>query len=261
MNQSAPKSLRLHIAVCGKVNAGKSTLLNLIAGQQISITSDIPGTTTDVVEKAMELLPLGPVLFLDCAGYGDTTALGAERMKKSDLALRRADIIIWVTNGNDFDDTDRTFLKKCIGENRRIAVVFNKTDLYPAADELIAELNLLGISNVLQINSRDTASREKIIAEVKQALIQLAPEDFIVNAPLAHDLVQPHSHVVLITPIDIEAPKGRLIMPQVQTIRDLLDYDSIVTVSSFAIRRSSKKWSPKLRQIFYAQLSVFYFPV
>ncbi len=230
MNQSAPKSLRLHIAVCGKVNAGKSTLLNLIAGQQISITSDIPGTTTDVVEKAMELLPLGPVLFLDCAGYGDTTALGAERMKKSDLALRRADIIIWVTNGNDFDDTDRTFLKKCIGENRRIAVVFNKTDLYPAADELIAELNLLGISNVLKINSRDTASREKIIAEVKQALIQLAPEDFIVNAPLAHDLVQPHSHVVLITPIDIEAPKGRLIMPQVQTIRDLLDYDSIVTV-------------------------------
>ena len=230
MNQTAPKSLRLQIALCGKVNAGKSTFLNLVAGQQVSITSDIPGTTTDVVEKAMELLPLGPVLFMDCAGYGDETVLGSERMKKSDLAYRRADIVVWLTNGTDFGDIDRDFLRKCVNDKRNVMVVFNKTDISVPSLELIAEIKSLGIENILQLNSLDKSARESSIAAFKQALIKLAPEDFIVNVPLAGDLVERHSHVILITPIDIEAPKGRLIMPQVQTIRDLLDHDCTVTV-------------------------------
>ena len=126
MNQTAPKSLRLQIALFGKVNAGKSSFLNLVAGQQVSITSPIAGTTTDAVEKAMELLPLGPVLFIDCAGYGDETALGAERMKKSDLAYSRADVIVWLTNASDFGDIDRRFLRKCSDDKRKVMVVFNK---------------------------------------------------------------------------------------------------------------------------------------
>lgn len=230
MNQSAPKSLRLQIALCGKVNAGKSTFLNLIANQDVSITSDTPGTTTDVVEKAMELLPLGPVLFMDCAGYGDETALGSERMKKSDLAYRRADIVVWLTNGTDFNEIDRSFLRKCVDDKRAVMVVFNKSDIAVPTEAVIFEIKSLGIENILQINSLDRDSREKTIALFKQTLIKLAPEDFIVNVPLAGDLVKPHSHVILITPIDIEAPKGRLIMPQVQTIRDLLDHDCTVTV-------------------------------
>ena len=129
MNQSAPKSVRLQIALFGKVNAGKSSFLNLVANQDVSITSPIAGTTTDAVEKAMELLPLGPVLFIDCAGYGDNTVLGAERMKKSDIAYSRADIIVWVTNGADFNDVDRAFLKKCTEEKRAVMVVFNKSDI------------------------------------------------------------------------------------------------------------------------------------
>lgn len=230
MNQTAPKSMRLQIALCGKVNAGKSTFLNLIANQDVSITSDVPGTTTDVVEKAMELLPLGPVLFMDCAGYGDETVLGSERMKKSDLAYRRADIVVWLTNGTDFGDIDRDFLRKCINDKRNVMVVFNKTDISVPSIELVAEINSLGIKNILQLNSLDKSARESSIAAFKQALIKLAPEDFIVNVPLAGDLVEAHSHVILITPIDIEAPKGRLIMPQVQTVRDLLDHDCMVTV-------------------------------
>lgn len=230
MNQTAPKSMRLQIALCGKVNAGKSTFLNLIANQDVSITSDVPGTTTDVVEKAMELLPLGPVLFMDCAGYGDETVLGSERMKKSDLAYRRADIVVWLTNGTDFGDIDRDFLRKCINDKRNVMVVFNKTDISVPSIELVAEINSLGLKNILQLNSLDKADRESSIAAFKQALIKLAPEDFIVNVPLAGDLVEAHSHVILITPIDIEAPKGRLIMPQVQTVRDLLDHDCMVTV-------------------------------
>ena len=230
MNQSAPKSMRLQIALFGKVNAGKSSFLNLVANQNVSITSPTAGTTTDAVEKAMELLPLGPVLFIDCAGYGDETELGIERMKKSDLAYSRADIIVWVTNGADINDIDRAFLKKCTAEKRAVMVVFNKIDLAVPSEELIDEIKSYGIDNILQLNSLDTAMRDRYLAAFKQALIKLAPEDFITNVPLAGDLVEPHSHVILITPIDIEAPRGRLIMPQVQTIRDLLDRDCIVTV-------------------------------
>ena len=230
MNQSAPKSMRLQIALFGKVNAGKSSFLNHIANQHISITSPIAGTTTDAVEKAMELLPLGPVLFIDCAGYGDNTGLGAERMKKSDLAYSRADIIVWITNGADFNDIDRNFLRKCTADKRAVMVVFNKTDLVVPSEEMLNEIKSFGIDNILQLNSLDISLRERNVASFKQALIKLAPEDFIVNVPLAGDLVEPHSHIVLITPIDIEAPRGRLIMPQVQTIRDLLDHDCTVTV-------------------------------
>ena len=230
MSMTAPKSLRLQIALCGKVNAGKSTFLNLVANQDVSITSNTPGTTTDVVEKAMELLPLGPVLFMDCAGYGDETVLGAERMKKSDLAYRRADIVVWLTDGEDFNDIDRSFLRKCVDDKRAGMVVFNKSDISVPSADILDEIRAIGIDNILQINSLDKSSREKTVAVFKQALIKLAPEDFIVNVPLAGDLVEPHSHIILITPIDIEAPKGRLIMPQVQTIRDLLDHNCTVTV-------------------------------
>lgn len=230
MNQNTPKSLRLQIAICGKVNAGKSTFLNLVANQDVSITSDMPGTTTDVVEKAMELLPLGPVLFMDCAGYGDETELGSQRMKKSDLALRRADIVVWLTNGTDFGDIDRDFLRRCADDKRAVIVIFNKADIAEVSDEILSELKGYGIGNILKINSLDKNARDSYLAAFKQALIKLAPEDFILNVPLAGDLVKPHSHVILITPIDIEAPKGRLIMPQVQTIRDLLDHDCTVTV-------------------------------
>ncbi len=230
MNTSAPKSLRLQIALCGKVNAGKSSLLNLIANQSVSITSDKEGTTTDAVEKAMELLPIGPVLFIDSAGFDDTTELGMERMKKNDIVYRRADIIIWVANGNDFGDTDKKFLQKCIDDKRPVAVVFNKIDLYQVPAQILDEIKSMGIDNVLQINSLDKKERERTMVLLKQTLIKLAPEDFIGNVPLAGDLVKPHSQIILITPIDIEAPKGRLIMPQVQTIRDLLDHDCMVTV-------------------------------
>lgn len=249
MIQSAPKSMRLQIAIFGKVNAGKSSFLNHITNQQISITSPVAGTTTDAVEKAMELLPLGPVLFIDCAGYGDDTVLGAERMKKSDIAYSRADIIVWVTAAADFNDIDRGFLKKCAAEKRPVIVVVNKTDITAPTETLLAEIKSFGIDNILQINSLSVADRERHIAAFKQALIKLVPEEFIVNVPLAGDLVEPHSHVILVTPIDIEAPKGRLIMPQVQTIRDLLDHDCMVTVvkeNDFKLSLENLKNPPSL---------------
>jgi segregation and condensation protein B len=112
----------------------------LIANQSVSITSDKEGTTTDAVEKAMELLPIGPVLFIDSAGFDDTTELGMERMKKNDIVYRRADIIIWVANGNDFGDTDKNFLQKCIDDKRPVAVVFNKADLYQVPAQILDEI-------------------------------------------------------------------------------------------------------------------------
>ena len=213
-----PKSLRLHIALLGRVNAGKSSFLNLVTGQDVSITSPLAGTTTDIVEKAQELLPIGPVVWLDTAGFGDETALSGQRLQKTIRILDKADVAVLVCEGNHFGTEEETIIAEC--EKRKIPLikVYNKADLYECP------------SDGLQVNALDKNSRDRVLNQLKAELIKVVPEDFIKVPALLGDLVPPHSTIILITPIDKEAPKGRLIMPQVQAIRDALDYENIVIV-------------------------------
>lgn len=218
MMQSAPKSLRLHIALLGRVNAGKSSFLNLVTGQDVSITSNIAGTTTDVVEKTQELLPIGPVVWLDTAGLGDTTELGEKRLAKTQRILDKADVALLICDGKKWGEEEEKIIAEC--EKRKIPLIkiYNKADLSDSQGDRIC------------VNSTDKSSRDKVLNDLKEALIKVVPEDFIKAPALLGDLVPPHSTIILLTPIDKEAPKGRLIMPQVQAIRDALDHDNIVMV-------------------------------
>ena len=217
--QNTPKSLRLHIAILGRTNAGKSSFLNLITGQQTAITSPIAGTTTDVVEKAQELPPLGPVLWLDTAGYDDTTSLSAERLKATEKIFTRTDIAVLVCAGNNIGAPELQITEKLKQHNIPIIKVYNQADKYKITQ-----------TDGIIVNSTDISERDKILNELTAALIKLCPEDYISTQPLLGDLLPSHCTAVMIIPIDYEAPKGRLILPQVMAIRDCLDYDQNVLV-------------------------------
>lgn len=217
--QTTPKSLRLQIAIFGRVNAGKSSFLNLVTGQETAITSEIAGTTTDVVEKAQELLPLGPVLWLDTAGFGDNTELSGQRLEKTIKTLDRADISVLVCEGDNIGEEENKIISLTSQHKIPLIKIYNKADKYSitATDGII-------------ISAADKNSRDKVLNELKAVLIKVCPEDFINRRPLLGDLSPEHSTVVMIIPIDYEAPKGRLIMPQVQAIRDCLDNNQNVLV-------------------------------
>lgn len=217
--QSAPKSLRLQIAIFGRVNAGKSSFLNLVTGQEAAITSEIAGTTTDVVEKAQELLPLGPVLWLDTAGFGDNTELSEQRLAKTAKVLDRADIAVMVCEGDSLVAEEKQIITLTSQRKIPLIKVYNKADKY----------NITATDGII-MSAADKNSRDKVLNELKAALIKACPEDFINSRPLLGDLTPEHSKVVMIIPIDYEAPKGRLIMPQVQAIRDCLDHNQNVLV-------------------------------
>uniref|UniRef100_UPI004025CD6C [FeFe] hydrogenase H-cluster maturation GTPase HydF n=1 Tax=Candidatus Stercorousia sp. TaxID=3048886 RepID=UPI004025CD6C len=206
------KSMRLQIGVFGKTNVGKSSFLNRITNQEISIVSDIAGTTTDVVEKSMELLPVGPVTFLDTAGLNDESELGEKRVEKTMKVINRIDVAIIVCDFNGFDDYEKELIKKFEELKIPYLIVENKCD--------IKKVELSGYDNVLYTSVKDD---EALVFKFKEALVKLLPEDFVNSPKIAGDLVPPQSTVILVIPIDKEAPKGRIILPQVQTIRDLLD--------------------------------------
>lgn len=225
----ALKSMRLHIGVFGKTNVGKSSLLNKITNQDISIVSEIAGTTTDVVEKSMELLPIGPVTFLDTAGIDDTTALSEQRIEKTMKVINRTDAAVVVTDFNGFDEYEFELIKKFEELNIPYLVVVNKTDVQP-----LSELNFKKILDKVQNDNKiiltSALKDDEIVYKFKDALVKILPEDFVNSPKIAGDLVEKGSTVILVIPIDKEAPKGRIILPQVQTIRDLLDSDCLTYV-------------------------------
>lgn len=212
--QSAPKSLRLHIAIVGRVNSGKSSLLNLLTGQQAAITSELAGTTTDVVEKAQELHPLGPVLWLDTAGFGDDSVLGDKRMEKTYRALERADIVVLVCLGDTIGEPEEKIINLAKEKNIPLIKIYNQADKYD-----------ITATDGIKVNATDISSRDRVLNELKAQLIKVCPEDFLNSQPLLGDLAPANSTVIMIIPLDYEAPKGRLIMPQVQAIRDCLDHN------------------------------------
>ena len=218
--QQTPKGLRLQIALLGRVNAGKSSFLNLVTGQSIAITSDIPGTTTDVVEKAQELLPIGPVLWLDTAGFGDKTELSAKRLEKTKKVLDRADVAVLVCEGDKIGAIERKVIDLAEQKKTPLIVVFNKADIHKIKNP----------EGAIVVNSLDKSSRDRVLTELKAALIRLCPEESLNPPAILGDLAPIHGTVVMIVPIDYEAPKGRIILPQVQAIRDCLDHNQAVMV-------------------------------
>lgn len=213
------KSARLHIGIFGKTNAGKSSLLNRITNQEVSIVSDIAGTTTDIVEKSMELLPIGPVNFLDTAGINDKTALAAERIAKTMKILNRVDVAIIVCDYNGIDDYEKSLINNFKELNIPYIIVVNKTDLHEISNNKLQEIK----NHCNEVLVTSTINDENLVYRLKSLLVKVLPEDFVNSPKIVGDLISEKCTVVLVVPIDKEAPKGRLILPQVQTLRDLLD--------------------------------------
>ncbi|MDY0186479.1 MAG: [FeFe] hydrogenase H-cluster maturation GTPase HydF [Syntrophus sp. (in: bacteria)] len=226
---TTPKGNRLHIALLGRTNVGKSSFLNMVVGQDIAITSPVAGTTTDVVEKAMELLPLGPVLLLDTAGLDDASELSALRLKKTEKIFGRTDVALLVTEPDIWGTYEEEVLAEMGKRGVPVIVVINKIDLHRPSDSFLQNLKAKA-PHVIPVSSLDTAGRNAFLDTLKRRLLEVAPEDFVQPPSLVGDLLPPGGLAVLVVPIDLQAPKGRLILPQVQTIRDALDNDAAVLV-------------------------------
>jgi [FeFe] hydrogenase H-cluster maturation GTPase HydF len=222
---AAPRGVRLHIGIFGRRNVGKSSLLNALTRQQVSIVSPEPGTTTDPVEKPMELLPVGPVLFIDTAGIDDVGALGAQRVDRTMKALDRTELAILVLAEEGLGSLELGLLDAFDARKIPVLPVINKSDLKKPDDATLDRLIHRGLKPLVV-----SAVRGDGLAEIREALVDLTPDDFL-NAPtILSDLVPPGECAVLVVPVDKEAPKGRLILPQSQAIRDLLDNDSYAIV-------------------------------
>lgn len=224
--QSTPKGMRIHIGIFGKRNVGKSSILNALTKQDISIVSSTAGTTTDPVEKSMELLPLGPVLFVDTAGIDDEGALGLQRVEKTKKVIDRIDLAIIACDINGFCEFETLLIKEFQDRKTPFIITVNKTDKGEISSEKLEGLKKYEVQIV-----KTSALLNQGIDDLKQAIIKNVPEEFFTDNSIASDLIPPGETAVLVVPIDLEAPKGRLILPQVQTIRDLLDNDSIAIVT------------------------------
>jgi len=223
--QSTPRSLRLHIGLYGRRNAGKSSLINALTGQHVAIVSDTPGTTTDPVEKPMELLPIGPVLFIDTAGLDDEGALGAQRVAATRATFDRCELALLVVGAAGWGADEEAVLAELSGRGLPIVVVFSQCDRTEHDPLLVAAVRARATAAVV-VSARTGAG----LPDLRSALLAATPPAFLEPTALVADLVPPGGVVILVVPIDTEAPKGRLIMPQVQAIRDLLDGDAIAMV-------------------------------
>ncbi len=216
MNQPTPKGMRLHIGIFGRRNVGKSSILNALCGQQISIVSPHAGTTTDPVEKPMELLPLGPVIFIDTAGIDDSGALGVLRNQKTRSCLDRIDLAMIVTCDGTWGIFEQKLASELQTRSLPVIAVHNKQDQHNESERFdgLPDTFPLVFTSATQKHGIDT---------LRAALIEYAPEGFFDTTCIAADLLAPGELALLVVPIDREAPRGRLILPQVQTLRDLLD--------------------------------------
>ncbi len=229
--QSAPRGMRLHIGIFGRRNAGKSSLLNMITEQNVSIVSDVAGTTTDPVEKPMELLPLGPVLFIDTAGIDDDdVSLGEERARRTRQVFDRTELAVLVIGDSQWTKFEEEIRNEFQKRNIPVAVVFNKSDLQTPSEILLTQIRKEFQLPAICVS----ALKRDGFTELKQTLLENVSEEWISSPVLVGDLLPPESLVVLAIPIDKEAPKGRLILPQVQVLRELLDHGhrSVVTRDS-----------------------------
>lgn len=221
--QDTPKANRLHIALFGRTNAGKSSLINALTGQNLAIVSHMPGTTTDPVSKAMEILPVGPVLLIDTAGLDDKTELGQLRMEKSLEVLKKTDIALVILDAMKLDnlDVEQEIIEKIKEKKIPYLVVLNKVDLNTSA--MWHDLSVLADSKyIVSVSANKTIgidALKQLIARIGQSKNK--------DIGLLDGLIKPNDIVLLITPIDSAAPKDRMILPQVQVLRAALDNDAV----------------------------------
>ena len=218
-----PRGTRLHIAMFGRRNAGKSSLINALTRQNLAIVSSVAGTTTDPVYKSMEILPIGPVVLIDTAGLDDEGELGQKRVAKSMAVLAKTDLVLLVVDSQKgLGKTELELIKTARQKQLPLIGVANKIDLLPESPEISFPVQDIRWVKVSALTGQG-------ISELKQVMVKLAPKEWVAPT-IAGDLVPPGELALLVVPIDLAAPKGRLILPQVQTIRDLLDYDCLTMV-------------------------------
>ena len=244
---NTPNADRVHIGIFGRRNAGKSSVINAVTGQNLAIVSDVLGTTTDPVYKAMEILPLGPVVLIDTPGLDDVGELGELRVQKAFQVLNKTDIALLVLDVNGgFSKEEEKLLELVKAKNIPFVAVLNKTDI--AKEDKIKEFEKL-LKDKYNIENVVSVSEEKKdgIFELKEKIASLNTEKE--KSPIISDLVCPGETAVLVVPIDESAPKGRLILPQQQTIRDLLDHNAmaaVTQVTTLAKTLESFKEPPKI---------------
>ncbi|MBS5344168.1 MAG: [FeFe] hydrogenase H-cluster maturation GTPase HydF [Clostridium sp.] len=219
---NTPSGNRLHIGIFGKRNSGKSSLLNAITGQEIALVSDVKGTTTDPVSKAMEIHPIGPCLLIDTAGFDDSGDLGSMRIEKTKAVLDKTDIAVMVFADMQME-SEAQWIAMLKQRNIPILAVVNQIDRIEQVQEIKGQIEQCFSLTPLLVSAKEKTG----ISEIKNEILRLLPPDFEAQS-LTGSLVQPEDVVLLVMPQDKQAPKGRLILPQVQTIRDLLDNHCVV---------------------------------
>jgi [FeFe] hydrogenase H-cluster maturation GTPase HydF len=241
-----PQGERVHIALFGRRNVGKSSLINVLTGQEVSIVSDVKGTTTDPVYKAMELLPLGPIMIIDTPGLDDEGALGSLRMQRARDVLNKTDIALLVTEAEfGLGACELEILALVRAKSIPLLVVYNKSDCGAPSEASMKQASELAQGPVYAVSSVTKDGVE----ELKLALAKIVPEEAD-KFQIVGDLLSPSDLVVLVTPIDKAAPKGRLILPQQQVIRDILEADAIAVVTKeFELRETLSNLGKKPRLV------------
>ncbi len=238
--QDTPNGFRTNVGIFGETNAGKSALFNAITKTDIAIVSDVKGTTTDPIRKPMELIPFGPIVLIDTAGFGDKSELGMQRINKTKKSISEIDFAIYVSDPNNFNEDEyNQFIDEISLKNVKHMLVFTKVD--QCSKETLDKINI-EYPYVVLVDSYDESSVENLRKILVERLSQVRKHDesFLV------DILKPKSRVVLVCPIDSEAPKGRLILPQAQIIRDCLDNDILCSICTFNTIEETLKLHDKI---------------
>jgi [FeFe] hydrogenase H-cluster maturation GTPase HydF len=215
------KALTVQIGIFGRTNVGKSSLMNFMTNQKTSIVSETAGTTTDVVWKQMELNPLGPITLFDTAGIDDTSSLGSERIEKTKRAFDSSDIVILMCESEKFGNFEENIIEEVEKRKTPYVIVVSKTDLKRPDDTFLKSLKKY--TEHILLFSSVTGDRDALLNSIKKFLLEVLPDNYIENCLSLRNIVKKDDIVVLVMPIDLGAPRGKIIMPQVQTVRHILD--------------------------------------
>lgn len=226
---NTPKSLRLHIGIFGRTNVGKSTLVNYISGQDTSIISPIAGTTTDSVYKSMELSPFGPITLIDTAGMDDISDLSKERIERATKVFDSTDVAIIVLTPNLWTEYENNIIEQLNNKKTPFLFVVNNYKKERLSEDFIKNLSQYKFIETELLNDKNY--RESFLSGLKQNLLSVIPEESLNLQPLTQNIIKSFQTVVMVVPLDLGAPKGRLILPQVQMIRACLDINAIVIIT------------------------------
>ncbi len=241
MNTKKGRDNKPHIGIFGRRNNGKSSIINALSGQETAIVSDIAGTTTDVVKKSIEIFGVGPVILIDTAGIDDVGELGLKRIAKTQEALKIVDLAILVIAHNKIEDPEKELINKFNEYGTPWFAIYNKQDVTKMTDSTLSYFQNLN----KKIIPFDAITQENLDLIIESLKVEI-PESAYIKHTLVGDLINPGDSVLLITPIDNEAPEGRMILPQVQVIRDVLDNDGVaILIKEDEIDRYFSKMQPK----------------